>query len=341
MPDFTDHVLQTQRVCAAAVDCASLARHGIFKSFCAPDAPDGVAARFALLSLLIPPGRYDELKGAAALECAACAEYFAGLVVDGSALTLDAAVIASAPFTTFAEARARERERELQFMTGDICGSGWAKRPGHTMCALHTSQIPVEARAGLLCWQGGGWQCLRAARCKPAVLYSAGASWSVTLRMEQPRPASQCCRGAKCKRKQGRPDCADLCRPAGAGGVLGEPGGGAHQRAVPPARGGLCGGAGRAPEVPAAHLSRLPRQCAQVHAAHAPSRLLGLGMASWVCMGLHIPWVQARFVMISRLAYQVTWLLSFYWSPFSKCASLPEGSVSRPPWRLGVYERLG
>lgn len=95
--------------------------------------------------------RYDELKGAATLECAACAEYFAGLVVDGSALTLDAAVVASAPFTTFAEARARERERELQFMTGDICGSGWTKRPGHTMCALHTSQIPVEARPGSLC----------------------------------------------------------------------------------------------------------------------------------------------------------------------------------------------
>jgi hypothetical protein len=93
-------------------------------------------------------GRYDELKGSAAMECAACAEYFAGLVVTPcGALTLEPALVDAAPFSTFAEARARERERELQFMAGDICGSGWTKRPGHTMCALHTSPIPVEVRA--------------------------------------------------------------------------------------------------------------------------------------------------------------------------------------------------
>lgn len=95
-------------------------------------------------------GRYDELKGSAAMECAACAEYFAGLVVTPcGALTLEPALLDAAPFSTFAEARARERERELQFMAGNICGSGWTKRPGHTMCALHTSPIPVEVRAGL------------------------------------------------------------------------------------------------------------------------------------------------------------------------------------------------
>lgn len=133
------------------------------------DVLDGLAASWTPLSLFVSSDRYEELKGAATLECAACAEYFAGLVVDGSALTLGAAVVASAPFTTFAEARARERERELQFMTGDICGSGWTKRPGHTMCALHTSQIPVEARPGFLCWAGrqrGRWWCLQAACCK-------------------------------------------------------------------------------------------------------------------------------------------------------------------------------
>lgn len=66
--------------------------------------------------------------------------------MDNGALTLEPSVISSSPFSTFAEARARERERELQFTTGDICGSGWHKRPGHTLCALHTSAISIEAR---------------------------------------------------------------------------------------------------------------------------------------------------------------------------------------------------
>ena len=37
--------------------------------------------------------------------------------------------------------QAREKQREAQFMPG-ICGSGWKKRPGATMCALHTAPVP-------------------------------------------------------------------------------------------------------------------------------------------------------------------------------------------------------
>lgn len=48
------------------------------------------------------------------------------------------------PFATFTESKLRERERELQFMTGDICGSGWQKKPGLSMCHLHTSPVPIE-----------------------------------------------------------------------------------------------------------------------------------------------------------------------------------------------------
>lgn len=64
--------------------------------------------------------RYDELKGSAALDCPACLEFYSGLVVAGGQLTLEDKVVnaATGPFATFAEARLRERERELQFMTG-------------------------------------------------------------------------------------------------------------------------------------------------------------------------------------------------------------------------------
>ena len=50
------------------------------------------------------------------------------------------------PFATFTESKLRERERELQFMTGDICGSGWQKKPGLSMCHLHTSPVPIEVK---------------------------------------------------------------------------------------------------------------------------------------------------------------------------------------------------
>ena len=54
------------------------------------------------------------LRGAAHLS-AACAQFYAGLKVapDGS-LTLEDHIAESQPFQTFAESKARERERELQ-----------------------------------------------------------------------------------------------------------------------------------------------------------------------------------------------------------------------------------
>lgn len=98
--------------------------------------------------------RYDELRGSAALDCPACMEFYSGLVVHEGQLTLEERLVHTdpGPFAAFAEAHARERERELQFMTGDICGSGWQKRPGVTMCALHTSPVPIEAIAEY--WHG-------------------------------------------------------------------------------------------------------------------------------------------------------------------------------------------
>ena len=76
--------------------------------------------------------RYDELRGSAALDCPACMEFYSGLVVTDGQLTLEEKLVHTepGPFAAFAEAHMRERERELQFMTGDICGSGWQKRPG-------------------------------------------------------------------------------------------------------------------------------------------------------------------------------------------------------------------
>ena len=90
--------------------------------------------------------RYDELANGSTGDCPACQEYYAGLtVLENGSLSLDPTVLRSQPFTTFIEAKARERERELQFMTGDICGSGWHKSKGQTVCTLHTSPVPVEA----------------------------------------------------------------------------------------------------------------------------------------------------------------------------------------------------
>lgn len=80
------------------------------------------------------------------LHCfAACQEFYAGLVcLDSGSLTLEEHIVLGQPFATFTESKLRERERELQFMTGDICGSGWQKKPGLSMCHLHTSPVPIE-----------------------------------------------------------------------------------------------------------------------------------------------------------------------------------------------------
>ena len=70
------------------------------------------------------------MKGAAALDCPACQEFYSGLVVsDTGEIAVEESVLDTDPFTLFAEGKLREREREMQFMTGDICGSGFQKRP--------------------------------------------------------------------------------------------------------------------------------------------------------------------------------------------------------------------
>ncbi|KAL3153985.1 hypothetical protein ABBQ32_013540 [Trebouxia sp. C0010 RCD-2024] len=90
--------------------------------------------------------RYDELKCSAQLDCPTCQEFYAGLVcLESGSLTLEEHIVVGQPFATFTESKLRERERELQFMTGDICGSGWQKKPGLSMCHLHTSPVPIEA----------------------------------------------------------------------------------------------------------------------------------------------------------------------------------------------------
>ncbi len=76
------------------------------------------------------------------MECEACATFYVGLSVEnGQTLTLEDSILESQPFRNFAEAKQRERERELQFMTGGICGNGWTRTPGNTMCNLHTSSV--------------------------------------------------------------------------------------------------------------------------------------------------------------------------------------------------------
>lgn len=67
--------------------------------------------------------RYEELRSNAATgDCPACREFYSGLVVraDDGAVTLDDAILRSQPFTTFARCQERERERDLQFITGKI-----------------------------------------------------------------------------------------------------------------------------------------------------------------------------------------------------------------------------
>jgi len=78
---------------------------------------------------------------------AACQEFYAGLeCLESGSLTLEEHIVLGEPFATFTESKLRERERELQFMTGDICGSGWQKKPGSSMCHLHTSPVPIEVK---------------------------------------------------------------------------------------------------------------------------------------------------------------------------------------------------
>jgi hypothetical protein len=154
--------------------------------------------------------RYEELRssggggcsgggGGAAPECPACHECYAGLVVaeDGT-LTLEARILdgAAAIFATFSETEIRERERELQFTTGDICGSGWHKRPGQTVCRCGAGRRggprwPGAGSAADPSWCGA-W-CARArqppswpARCQGGV--AAGAAGAAAPHTADPPP---------------------------------------------------------------------------------------------------------------------------------------------------------
>ena len=94
--------------------------------------------------------RWDELKSAPSDNpCPACSEYFCSLQVqpDGHTLTLEDSIVQRQPFTTFAEAKRRERERLLQYAgTGVlICGNEWTRSPGNSMCNLHTSNVSRPA----------------------------------------------------------------------------------------------------------------------------------------------------------------------------------------------------
>lgn len=89
--------------------------------------------------------RFEELRGAAPVECQACATFYVGLVVkNDTTLTLEESILEDQPFNNFADAKARERERELQFMSGGICGNGWTRTPGNTMCNLHSSSVRAD-----------------------------------------------------------------------------------------------------------------------------------------------------------------------------------------------------
>lgn len=97
--------------------------------------------------------RFEELKGSAPVECQACATFYVGLVVEnGQTLTLEESILEDHPFKNFADAKARERERELQFMSGGICGNGWTRSAGNTMCNLHTSSVRPLSRCDVEGW---------------------------------------------------------------------------------------------------------------------------------------------------------------------------------------------
>ena len=65
--------------------------------------------------------------------CKVCMDYYTGLsVTDNGAVTLEDSRFGD-PLSLFDEANQRERERQLQFISGGICGSGFEKKPGVTM----------------------------------------------------------------------------------------------------------------------------------------------------------------------------------------------------------------
>jgi hypothetical protein len=81
-------------------------------------------------------------------QCAICTAghaCFAGLSVsEDGAVTLTDDLLAAHPFGRFEEARKWDLDREHHFSCGEVCGSGWCKRPGVNKCKLHTGPVSPD-----------------------------------------------------------------------------------------------------------------------------------------------------------------------------------------------------
>ncbi|GFR44722.1 hypothetical protein Agub_g6046, partial [Astrephomene gubernaculifera] len=81
-------------------------------------------------------------------QCAICAAghaCFAGLsVLEDGAVTLTDELLGAHPFGLFEQARMWELDREQHFVSGEVCGSGWCKRPGVNKCKLHTGPVAPD-----------------------------------------------------------------------------------------------------------------------------------------------------------------------------------------------------
>jgi hypothetical protein len=124
--------------------------------------------------------RYEELRSSSTLDCPACHECYAGLMVgEDGCLTLEDSIMQHADliFSTFAEAELRDRERELQIMTGDICGSGWQKRPGQTVCRC--AAAPAAEAAGAPRTATSHMHTSSQPTCRPSIPCRA-RHWSAT-----------------------------------------------------------------------------------------------------------------------------------------------------------------
>lgn len=81
-------------------------------------------------------------------QCAICAAghaCFAGLSVsEDGAVTLTDDLLAAHPFGRFDQARTWDQSREQHFSCGEVCGSGWCKRPGVNKCKLHTGPVSPD-----------------------------------------------------------------------------------------------------------------------------------------------------------------------------------------------------
>lgn len=77
--------------------------------------------------------------------CVAGHACFAGLaVLDDGAVTFTDELLSEHPFNRFEQARLWDLEREHHFSCGEVCGSGWCKRPGVNKCKLHTGPVAPD-----------------------------------------------------------------------------------------------------------------------------------------------------------------------------------------------------